>query len=52
MEFNVEIEIYSGKLLSKNNVILDGYIKEINAYFDVKGFGLQQYAKTIMDPII
>ncbi|PTO54623.1 hypothetical protein CWN94_10580 [Vibrio splendidus] len=45
VEFDVEVKVDSSKLLSKNNVALDGYIENIDTYFDVKGFGLQQYAK-------
>ena len=52
VEIDVEVNINSSSILSKNSVAIDGYIEKIDTYFDVKGFGLQQYAKTAFERLI
>jgi len=45
VEFSVNVSVDENNVLSKNKVSLDGYIGEIDTFFDVKGFGIQEYAK-------
>lgn len=45
VKIRVEVEQENSKLLSSNSVALDGYIEEIDTFFDIKGFGVQSYAK-------
>lgn len=52
INFNVEVEIQNNLILSKNNVNLDGYIDEFDIYFDIKGFGIQQYARESFNRLI
>lgn len=44
--FDVEVSVDEENVLSKSTVSLDGYIEEIDTFFDVKGFGIQEYAKS------
>ncbi|MCY7297240.1 hypothetical protein [Alteromonas sp. a30] len=44
VDFDVEVEVSPHDNLSKNTISLDGKTKS-GVFFDIKGFGLQEYAK-------